>query len=331
MRRLRALGLAVGIMTAAASPGSSSGRGPDGHDSSRPSKAAATATARPASHRGQSGEPKARGVLGTAASAGKFRTLIAAIVAADLFDALRGDGPFTVFAPTDEAFAKLPAGTLESLLKPENRPALVAILSYHVVPGRVLAKDLKANPTPKTLQGGRLAIAESGRGIAVDEATVLQADVTARNGVIHVIDRVLTPPKPGVLGVAEKAGSFSTLLAAIQAAKLEDVLSGDGPITVFAPTDEAFAKLPPERLQALLKPANRHQLRELLKYHVAEGKITARQAAAAGSAKTLQGGKVEVGIEGGRLVINDARVVGSDIPAGNGIIHAIDAVLIPKE
>ncbi len=272
-----------------------------------------------------------RTVLGVAAEAGKFRTLLNLVYVADLVGPLTSNGEsFTVFAPTDEAFDKLPKGTFESLLKPENRKQLVTILTYHVVSGKILAKDIGEKASPKTLNGGRLTIVANGHGIAVNEATVIQADVPARNGVIHVIDRVLTPSKPGVLGVAEKAGNFSTLLAAIKAAKLEDALSGDGPFTVFAPTDEAFAKLPADQLKALLKPGNREALQAILKYHVVEGKVSARDAIRAGSARTLQGGKVEADIKDGRLIINDARALATDIPAENGVIHVIDSVLIPK-
>ncbi|MFO0888095.1 MAG: fasciclin domain-containing protein [Isosphaeraceae bacterium] len=270
-----------------------------------------------------------RSVLKSLAASGKARTLLAALVASDLLDRLRGDGPFTIFAPTDDAFGKLPEGALESLLEPENKAKLVDVLSYHVVPGRYPASALASSPRLKTLGGGSLTIAANGRGVAVDGATVVRADLVGRNGVVHLIDRVLTPPADDILATAEKAGSFTTLRKALKAAGLEDALGGDGPFTVFAPTDEAFAKLGGEKLKALLKPSNRHLLAAVLKYHVVSGKVTARDAVTAGSAATLQGGKVTAGIKDGRLVINDARVIGSDIEARNGIIHAIDSVLIP--
>jgi len=127
------------------------------------------------------------------AVAAKFNTLVAAVKAADLVETLKGHGPFTVFAPTDDAFAKLPAGTLESLLKPENKAKLQAILTFHVVPGRVLAKDVVKLATAKTVQGGSVSINTGGGSVMIDNARVLKTDVLASNGVIHVIDSVILP------------------------------------------------------------------------------------------------------------------------------------------
>lgn len=132
-------------------------------------------------------------IVDTAVAAGSFNTLAAALDAADLVDALKGDGPFTVFAPTDEAFGKLPAGTVENLLKPENKDQLVAVLTYHVVPGQLASADVIASSNAITLQGGNVAFATDSQGVKVNEARVLQADITASNGVIHVIDSVLLP------------------------------------------------------------------------------------------------------------------------------------------
>ena len=132
-------------------------------------------------------------IVGVASSAGSFNTLVAAVQAAGLVETLQGDGPFTVFAPTDEAFAKLPAGTVENLLKPENKATLVDILTYHVVPGRVSASDLAGKTTTATtVEGGRVSI-DGTDGVRVETAAVIQADVPASNGVIHVIDRVILP------------------------------------------------------------------------------------------------------------------------------------------
>jgi uncharacterized surface protein with fasciclin (FAS1) repeats len=127
------------------------------------------------------------------AEAGHFNTLVAAVKAAGLVDALKGPGPFTVFAPTDEAFAKLPAGTLENLLKPENKEQLKKILTYHVVAGEVMAKDVVKLHAAKTLEGGTLAIKSGNGGVMVDKARVTKTDIAASNGVIHVIDTVLLP------------------------------------------------------------------------------------------------------------------------------------------
>jgi transforming growth factor-beta-induced protein len=135
---------------------------------------------------------RAADIVDTAAAA-DFKTLVAAVKAADLADTLRGPGPFTVFAPTDEAFAKLPAGTLESLLKPENKAKLVSILTYHVVAGKVMSQDAAKLTTAKTVEGQSIRITTDESGMMVNDAHVIKADIAADNGVIHVIDRVILP------------------------------------------------------------------------------------------------------------------------------------------
>ena len=131
-------------------------------------------------------------IVDTAVNAGTFETLVAAVQAAELVDTLKGEGPFTVFAPTDEAFAALPEGTVENLLKPENKDQLVAILTYHVVPGKVMSGDLSDDMTAATVQGGDVTI-DLDDGVKVNDAKVVQADIEADNGVIHVIDKVILP------------------------------------------------------------------------------------------------------------------------------------------
>lgn len=132
-------------------------------------------------------------IVDTAVAAGNFNTLVAAVKAAGLVDALKGPGPLTVFAPTDEAFAKIPKETLESLLKPENKEKLVKILTYHVAPGQLKAKDVMSLKETKTLQGGTVKFRASGGNVQVNNARVVKADIAASNGVIHVIDTVLMP------------------------------------------------------------------------------------------------------------------------------------------
>lgn len=132
-------------------------------------------------------------IVDTAVGAGSFKTLVAAVQAADLVDTLKGKGPFTVFAPTDEAFAKLPKGTVESLLKPENKEKLIAILTYHVVPGKVMAKDVVNLTEAKTVQGSTVKIAVDGGKVSVGGANVVKTDIVTSNGVIHVIDAVMLP------------------------------------------------------------------------------------------------------------------------------------------
>lgn len=148
----------------------------------------------PAHAHGAGNSDKTSDIVETAVAAGQFKTLAAALEAAGLIDALKGNGPFTVFAPTDEAFAKLPAGTVETLLKPENKEKLKAVLLYHVVSGNVTADQVtKLNGrSVKTLQGSSIKVKTS-HGVQVDNAKVTQTDVTASNGVIHVIDTVLMP------------------------------------------------------------------------------------------------------------------------------------------
>ena len=127
-----------------------------------------------------------------ASGAEGFKTLVVAVKAAGLVETLQGEGPFTIFAPTDEAFAKLPAGTLENLLKPENRDKLVAVLKYHVVPGRLLAADVRSGQAT-TAQGQKVSLQVSDKGVKVDNAKVIKTDLIANNGVIHVIDTVILP------------------------------------------------------------------------------------------------------------------------------------------
>lgn len=132
-------------------------------------------------------------IVDTAVAAGSFNTLAKALAAADLVQTLKGAGPFTVFAPTDEAFAKLPAGTLDMLLKPENKAKLQRILTYHVVAGRVTAADVVKLHSAKAVSGDTIAIASNGGGVTVDSANVVKTDIGASNGVIHVIDAVILP------------------------------------------------------------------------------------------------------------------------------------------
>ncbi len=131
-------------------------------------------------------------IVDTAVGAGSFETLVAAVQAAELVDTLKGEGPFTVFAPTDEAFAALPEGTVETLLKPENKDQLIAVLTYHVVPGKVMSGDLADDMTAATVQGGEVTI-DLDNGVMVNDASVVQADIETSNGVIHVIDKVILP------------------------------------------------------------------------------------------------------------------------------------------
>ncbi len=270
-----------------------------------------------------------KNIVDTAVEAGKFKTLAAALGAAGLVDAVKGPGPFTVFAPSDEAFAKLPKGTVETLLKPENKDKLKAILTYHVVPGKVMAKDVLGVKGAKSLNGQRIDVKVDGGKVMVDGAQVVATDIACTNGVIHVIDSVILPSEDNIPTVATKAGKFNTLLAAAKAAGLVEALSGDKPLTVFAPTDDAFAKLPKDTVASLLKPENKDKLKAILLFHVVEGRVYSEDALAAKSAATLQGSKVEITVKDGAAYVNGAKILATDVDASNGVIHIIDSVILP--
>jgi transforming growth factor-beta-induced protein len=262
-------------------------------------------------------------IVETAVSAGSFTTLVAAVKAAGLAETLSGSGPFTVFAPTDDAFAKLPQGTVENLLK--NPEKLAAILTYHVVPGNVKATDVANMKSAGTVQGASITITSDKKGVKVDNANVVQTDIICSNGVIHVIDAVILPKN--IVETASSAGSFNTLLAAAKAAGLVETLSGDGPFTVFAPTDDAFAKLPAGTVESLLK--DKEKLAAILTYHVVSGKVMAGDVAGMKSAKTVQGQSLRIDASAG-VMVNQARVIAADVVTSNGVIHVIDEVLLPN-
>ncbi|MEY4820878.1 MAG: hypothetical protein RLY72_530 [Planctomycetota bacterium] len=269
-------------------------------------------------------------IVETAVANGNFKTLVAAVQAAGLVETLNGKGPFTVFAPTDAAFAKLPAGTLEMLLKPENKAKLAAILTYHVVSGSVKAADVVKLKYAGTVNGQRVDIKVDGAKVTVDGAAVTATDIACSNGVIHVIDTVILPVDGTVVDVAVKNGSFNTLVAAIKAAGLVETLSGKGPFTILAPTDAAFAKLPAGTLEMLLKPENKKQLVEILTFHVVPGVAAYSDAVVKMTeVPTVLGSPVAVKVVGGKVMLNGATVVAADVEATNGVIHVIDTVLMP--
>jgi len=268
-------------------------------------------------------------IVTTAVEAGSFKTLAAALQAAGLVDTLKGKGPFTVFAPSDEAFAKLPAGTVESLLKPENKNRLTAVLTYHVSPGSVTSAQVLKMNAAVTVNGQRVDFNVKDGKIQVDQARVVAADIHCSNGMIHVIDEVLLPSADTIPATADKAGIFKTLLAAAKAAGVVDVLSDDQPLTVFAPTDDAFAKLPAGTVQELLKAENKDKLASILKFHVIPGRVYSNDVLATKELKTVQGGVLTAGMKNGVATINGAALVKIDIDASNGVIHVIDSVLLP--
>jgi transforming growth factor-beta-induced protein len=291
---------------------------------------APTATMAPTATTAPTATPKPMTIVDIAVADGNFKTLVAALSAAGLDKTLAGDGPFTVFAPTDAAFAKLPAATVESLLKPENKAKLVQILTYHVVAGKVMAADVVKMTSADTVARLPVTIKVDMDKVMINNASVAKADIEASNGVIHVIDSVLLPPAD-IVDTAVADGRFKTLAAALTAAGLVDTLKGAGPFTVFAPTDDAFAKLPQGTLETLLKPENKQTLTDILTYHVAAGKMMAVDVVKQTLIDTVNGAPVKVKLDGSKVFINDAQVVITDIIAANGVIHVIDSVILPPK
>ncbi|MDB4617626.1 CIA30 family protein [Verrucomicrobiales bacterium] len=274
---------------------------------------------------------KSASLIATAVADGRFNTLKAALDAAGLTTFFQWDNKLTVFAPTDEAFAKLPKGTVENLLKPENKEQLVAILSYHVFAGSAVLADALRDGELKTVEGTSVRASFSDGRVRINDASVLDADIKCTDGIIHVIDTVLmleSKPKPkNLLTTAEGAGSFTTLLAAAKAAGLVPALEGKDPLTVFAPTDEAFATLPKGTVESLLKEENRGKLIKLLTTHVVSGKVSAGDALNAGKAKSLSGAELNFSINNGTLNVNGSAIRTTGIDGGNGIIHVISSVI----
>ena len=287
---------------------------------------------------------EAQDIVDIAASNEDFSTLVAAVQAAGLVDALKGEGPFTVFAPTNAAFAALPDGALDALVA-DPAGDLTQILLYHVLSGKVMAADVTDGLEATTLQGGAVTFTVTDGAVKINDANIVVTDIQASNGVIHVIDAVIVPPAPestpeatpepaaeapvgDIVDIAASNEDFSTLVAAVQAAGLVDALKGEGPFTVFAPTNAAFAALPDGALDALVAdPAG--DLTQILLYHVLSGKVMAADVTDGLEATTLQGGAVTFTVADGAVKINDANIVVTDIEATNGVIHVIDAVIVP--
>ncbi|MDD2439597.1 MAG: fasciclin domain-containing protein, partial [Methanosarcinaceae archaeon] len=213
------------------------------------------------------------------ATAENFTSFVTAVKATELNFTLKEAGPFTVFVPTDEAFAALPEETLEALLN--DTAALEKVLLYHVANQKLNASELTNLSSIPTLEGSELSVNVTSEGILIEDAKIVTADIQASNGIIHAIDAVMLPPENGeeeendIVEVATEAGNFSTLLLALETANMTETLKGEGPFTVFAPTDEAFAALPEETLEALLNDTT--ALEKVLLYHVANQKLNASE------------------------------------------------------
>ena len=266
-------------------------------------------------------------IIDVAVADGRFTTLYAAVKAADLAETLSGPGPFTVFAPTDTAFGKLPAGMVADLLKPENLTQLAELLKYHLVDGKVMAADVVKLSFTKTLADGlNVSIRVENGKVLINDSQVIITDIPCANGVIHVIDTVLSKQTTYNLLVGSK--KFNTLVAALGTAGLATALSGPGPFTVFAPTDKAWAKYPKPEYDALF--ANPGRLNKLLLYHVLPEKVTATAAQWSNIQKQTMAGPefdVTLSVKDDGKYVNDI-LIGNEIVGSNGVIHVIDNVLI---
>lgn len=270
---------------------------------------------------GSGGAPAApKDIVDTAVAAGSFTKLAAALDSAGLVGALKGTGPFTVFAPTDAAFDAFEAenpGVLAGL----SKDALTAVLTHHVVSGAAVRSSALKDGQVVTMLGGSPALIGTNGGVTVGGANVTTADVEASNGVIHVIDEVLLPPEDDIVATAVAAGSFTTLATALTEAGLVDDLQGDGPFTVFAPTDAAFAKL------AAVPSGD--ALRDVLLYHVVPGAVGSGDLVAGSVPTLLAGESLSVSLTGG-VKVGAASVTQANIITKNGVIHVIDSVLVPE-
>ena len=263
-----------------------------------------------------------------AQNTGVHDSLVAALSHAGLVSALQADGPFTVFAPTDDAFAA--AGIdLSTFDTDEENATLSDILLYHVVSGSVAASDVTDGMSAEALNGDDLSFTVSDGSVMVNDATVTTADVMASNGIIHVIDKVLMPPADlaDIPTVAQGTGIHTSLVAAVVQAELLTTLQGDGPFTVFAPTDDAFAAAGID-LAALDTEEGKAALTDILLYHVVSGAVPSSAVTDGMSAAAVNGDDLSFTVGEG-VMVNDANVVLADVPASNGVIHVIDKVLMP--
>lgn len=258
-----------------------------------------------------------------------FETLTALLGAAGLADALDGPGPFTVFAPTDDAFDALPPELTNALLQPENADVLANVLKYHVVAGEVPAAVATSLPYARATNGQRIPfVFDPNVGFFVDGAEVVTTDIQCANGVVHVISDVMLPAIQNTVATARSEGDFTTLFAALQATGFDDPLANAGPYTVFAPTDAAFADLPDGLLETLLAEEDLVTLSAILGFHVVEGRYYASELPNA-NLTTLQGQRLRFRDNGTHIGVNGAKIVQGNVVTSNGMIHVIDKVMTP--
>ncbi|MBF8436902.1 fasciclin domain-containing protein [Halanaerobiaceae bacterium Z-7014] len=268
-------------------------------------------------------------IVGTADDAGVFETLLAAAEEAGLVDALKAEGPLTVFAPNDKAFEDFLNAMEMEASELLADPRLANVLKYHVVPGKVMSTDLSDGMKADTLLNPQQIEISINEGVFLNEdIEVITPDVEASNGVIHVIDGVLWPADIVETAVAN---GFDTLVTAVVTADLVEALQGPGLFTVFAPINEAFDALPSGVLEELLD--NPEDLADVLLFHVVSGQVMAETVVGLDGqeVETLLGETIEVTIEDGKVFINDSEVIITDIQTLNGVIHVIDRVLLPQD
>ena len=264
----------------------------------------------------------------TAQGTGIHDSLVAAVIQADLLETLQGEGPFTVFAPTDQAFTD--AGIdLAALDTEEGKAALTDILLYHVVSGSVESSAVTDGMTAAAVNGDDLSFSV-GEGVMVNDANVILADVITTNGVIHVIDKVLMPPADlvDIAAVAMSTGVHESLVAALVKADLVSTLQGDGPFTVFAPTDQAFTDAGID-LDAFSTDEEITALANILLYHVYSGAVNAADVPDGLTVARVNGDDATFTVTDGTVMVGDATVTTADVMASNGVIHVIDKVLMP--
>ncbi len=267
-----------------------------------------------------------------AAATGYHDALVAALTQADLVTTLQGDGPFTVFAPTDAAFeaAGIDLSTFDT---DEENATLVDILTYHVYSGSVLASEVTDGLTVTMVNGADATFSILTDGtVKIGDANVTSADVQSSNGIIHVIDTVLMPPAAGptmdIPETAQSTGVHTALVAALAQANLVTALQADGPFTVFAPTDQAFTDAGID-LASFDTPEENETLADILLYHVYSGSVASTQVTDGLSVTMLNGDKATFSVTDGAVFVGDAQVTGADVGTTNGIIHVIDKVLMP--
>jgi transforming growth factor-beta-induced protein len=276
-------------------------------------------------------------IVELAQATANLSTLVTAITTAELAGTLKGEGPFTVFAPTNDAFDKLEDGVLRTLL--DNPSVLAEVLQYHVVSGKVMSTDLSDGPVQTLLSGKSIDVAIGSSVTLNGSAMVTAADIEASNGVVHLIDEVLLPegfelPKASIVSIASETSSVSILVDALTMfPDLVSALSNDGSYTVFAPTNDAFTALLGVIGQSGLEDIPEDVIERILKYHVIPDAVVMSTDLSDGQmAGTLlsDDDKITVSFEGSSVFINSAMVTEADVEASNGVIHIIDGVLVPE-